>query len=59
MLLFAADQRLSRVGVFLASAGALVLSSLLAVVVGGQEARYLDARLLKGVAGIGFMALGL
>ncbi len=34
MLLFAADQRLSRIGVFLASAGALVLSSLLAVVVG-------------------------
>ena len=47
MLLFAADQHLSRVGVFLASAGALVLSSLLAVVMGGQVARYVDARVLK------------
>jgi len=59
MLLFAADQHLSRVGVFLASAGALVLSSLLAVVVGGQVAHYVDARVLKGVAGIGFLAIGL
>ena len=37
-LLFAADPRLSRLGVFIASAGALALSSLLAVVVGGQLA---------------------
>jgi|SoiMethySBSTD1v2_1073268.scaffolds.fasta_scaffold1340237_2 putative Ca2+/H+ antiporter (TMEM165/GDT1 family) len=59
MLLFAADQHLSRVGVFLASAGALVLSSLLAVVMGGQVARYVDARVLKGVAGTGFLAIGL
>jgi putative Ca2+/H+ antiporter (TMEM165/GDT1 family) len=58
MLLFAADQRLSRVGVFLASAGALVLSSCLAVVVGSQVARYVDARLCKAVAGIGFLAIG-
>ena len=58
MLLFAADPRCSGVGVFLASAGALVLSSFLAVVLGSQVARYVDARLLKGGAGIGFLALG-
>lgn len=35
-LLFAADQNTSKVGVFLASAGALVLSSFLVVVIGSQ-----------------------
>ena len=35
-LLFAADQSTNKVGVFAASAGALVLSSLIAVFVGSQ-----------------------
>lgn len=58
-LLFAADQRVSRVGVFLASSGALVLSSLLAVLVGGQLTNYLSPRVLKVAAGIGFLAIGI
>ena len=57
-LLFAADQRNSRLGVFLASSGALVLSSLIAVFLGGQLAHYLSPRLLKIAAGIGFIAIG-
>ena len=58
-LLFAADPRLSRLGVFVASAGALALSSLLAVLVGGQLANILSPRLLKGIAGAGFILIGL
>ncbi len=58
-LLFAADPRLSRLGVFVASAGALAISSLLAVLVGGQLANVLSPRLLKGIAGAGFILIGL
>jgi len=58
-LLFAADPRLSRLGVFVASAGALALSSLLAVLVGGQLSNVLSPHLLKGIAGVGFLLIGL
>ena len=57
-LLFAGDPHANRLGVFLASSGALVLSSLIAVLLGGQFAHYLSPRLLKIVAGIGFIAIG-
>lgn len=57
-LLFAADPQVSRVGVFCASAGALVLSSLLAVLIGGQLSAVVSPRVLKLVAGIGFVVIG-
>lgn len=57
-LLFAADSQISRVGVFCASAGALVLSSVLAVVVGAQLSTIVSPRILKIVAGIGFVLIG-
>ena len=57
-LLFAADPQVSRVGVFCASAGALVLSSLLAVLIGGQLSAFVSPRVLKLVAGIGFVVIG-
>ncbi len=57
-LLFAADSQVSRVGVFSASAGALVLSSLLAVLVGSQLPTFVSPRILKIVAGIGFVLIG-
>lgn len=57
-LLFAADPQMSRVGVFCASAGALVLSSLLAVLVGGQLSAVVSPRVLKLMAGIGFVVIG-
>ncbi len=57
-LLFAADQRVSRMGVFVASAGALVLSSFIAVLVGSQLSHYVSPRVLKIVAGLGFVAIG-
>lgn len=58
-LLFAAKQDSSKMGVFLASAGALVLSSLIAVLVGSQLSAYIPPRALKLVAGIGFIAIGI
>ena len=58
-LLFAAEQHVSKIGVFAASASALVLSSLLAVLVGAQLSAYVSPRLLKLIAGVGFLAIGL
>lgn len=58
-LLFAAEKDTSKMGVFLASAGALVLSSLIAVLVGSQLSSYIPPRALKLVAGIGFIAIGI
>lgn len=57
-LLFAADPQVSRVGVFCASSGALVLSSLLAVLIGGQLSALVSPQVLKLVAGIGFVVIG-
>ena len=58
-LLFAADQNVSKLGVFAASSAALVLSSLLAVLVGSQLAIYISPRVLKLVAGAGFITIGI
>jgi putative Ca2+/H+ antiporter (TMEM165/GDT1 family) len=58
-LLFAADQQTGKLGVFAASSAALVLSSLLAVLVGAQLPLYVSPRMLKLVAGGGFVAIGL
>ena len=53
-LLYAADPGTGKAGVFLAAAGALVLSTLLAVTIGSEIGRWMEPRLLKTVAGIGF-----
>ena len=58
-LLFATDAQVNKMGVFLASASALVLSSFLAVVIGDQLTAYVPIRTIKITAGIGFMAIGL
>lgn len=56
--LFATDPKLSRTGVFFASALALVLSSLIAVVFGVQISRYVSPMMLKTFAGVGFILIG-
>ena len=58
-LLFAADKGTNKVGVFVASAGALVLSSLLAVLVGAQLSAYIPPKALKVIAGLGFIGVGI
>jgi len=58
-LLFATDPQLSRVGVFVASASALTVSSLLAVLLGDQLTRLISPALLETLAGVGFLLIGM
>lgn len=57
-LLFASERTHHPFLVFLAAAGALVLATALAVLLGNYGARYLEALPLKLIAGVGFMLLG-
>ena len=57
-LLFASEGSHKPMTVFLASAGALVLSTALAVGVGTMGSKYLEFIPLKLIAGVGFIAIG-
>ena len=57
-LLYAADASHPRLTVFAAAAAALVLAAALAVVGGSLLARWVSPDLLRWVAGLGFMAVG-
>ena len=57
-LLYATDPAAGKLGVFLAAAAALVLSSALAVVVGAHAGGWVSPRVLRTVAGLGFIAIG-
>lgn len=57
-LLFAANPAVSRTGVFLAAAGALVASSALAVAVGGALPGLVAPARLRLIAGFAFVVLG-
>lgn len=57
--LYASDAANPRTTVFLASAAALVLSSLIGVVAGSFVAEHVDERLLARLAGAAFVAVGL
>ena len=56
--LYATDPAARKLGVFLAAASALVLSSALAVIVGAQAGDWISPKLLRTVAGLGFIAIG-
>ena len=58
-LVFATNPAASRVGVFVAAASALTLSTLLAVLLGGAVGAWLPPGRLRIVAGCGFIAIGL
>jgi putative Ca2+/H+ antiporter (TMEM165/GDT1 family) len=58
-LLYATEKSVSPVVVFLAAAGALVVSTLLAVLFGSTITRYMPEKTLKLVAGIAFIAVGI
>jgi putative Ca2+/H+ antiporter (TMEM165/GDT1 family) len=58
-LLYAADASHPRLTVFAAAAGALVLATALGVLAGTALAAYLDPAVLRWVAGLGFIAVGL
>lgn len=57
-VLFATDKAHHPVVVFLAAAGALVLSTAIAVALGTWGAKYLAMIPLKLIAGLGFVAIG-
>jgi putative Ca2+/H+ antiporter (TMEM165/GDT1 family) len=57
-LLFATDSAASRLGVFVAAAGALVISTLLAVTIGARVGAWLAPQMLRLAAGVGFLAIG-
>jgi putative Ca2+/H+ antiporter (TMEM165/GDT1 family) len=58
-LLYASDAAHPRVTVFAASAAALIASSALAVLAGGILAQYVDPKIVRWLAGLGFIAVGL
>lgn len=58
-LFFASNPAVSKVGVFVAAAGALVISSLLAVALGAQLGAWVPPERLRILAGVGFVAIGL
>ena len=57
--IFATDAALSRTGVLAAAAAALVVSAAIAVAAGSMLAAWLDPRLLRKAAALGFLAIGL
>ncbi|PYO50769.1 MAG: hypothetical protein DMD84_14915 [Candidatus Rokuibacteriota bacterium] len=58
-LTFAATPGAGRLGVFLAAAGALAISSLLAVLVGERLGAWIPPHYLTRAAGVAFVAIGL
>ena len=58
-MLFATDSKVSKGGVFLAAAGALVVSTLIAVVAGGVVSRFVAESTLKIAAGVAFILVGI
>lgn len=57
-LLYATDPVTGKLGVFLAAASALVLSTALAVVIGSHVGDWISPKVLKTGAGLGFIAVG-
>jgi putative Ca2+/H+ antiporter (TMEM165/GDT1 family) len=58
-MLFATDARVSRAGVFFAASAGLVVSTLLAVLVGNAASKFLGESTLKIAAGVGFILVGI
>ncbi len=56
--LYAAESHNPKLTVFVASATALVLTSALGVLAGAFLSQHLDPRILRWVAGLGFVGIG-
>ena len=57
-LLFSADRQVSKWAVFAGSALALTAAAAIGVLLGSQLERFISPKLLKTVAGVGFLANG-
>jgi putative Ca2+/H+ antiporter (TMEM165/GDT1 family) len=58
-MLFATENRAGRLGIFAASAAALVTASAIAVLAGGVISRFVPEATLRIAAGIGFILVGI
>ena len=58
-LLFSADREINKLAVFCAAAFALILSTAIAVTVGGTISNYVNKRVLTIIAGAGFIVVGI
>lgn len=58
-LLFASDGKASRLTVFASASLALVASVAIAVLVGGLVAQYVSEKMLRYIAGAGFIVIGI
>ncbi len=59
VLLFATRPEVSRVWVALAASLALVTATVIAVIVGDRLAGWINTRYLEGIAGLGFIVIGI
>ena len=57
-VLFATDREASKTVIFLAAAAALVLATALGVLAGDLLGRFINERVLRWIAGLGFVAIG-
>lgn len=57
-LLFSADRQTSKWAVFAGSALALTAAAAIGVLVGSQLERFISPKVLRTVAGVGFLAIG-
>jgi putative Ca2+/H+ antiporter (TMEM165/GDT1 family) len=58
-LLYASDASRPKWTIFAASAAALVLTSALGVLAGSLVSEYVNPKLIRWIAGVGFIAVGL
>lgn len=58
IMLFASNKEISKLTVFIATSGALVVASALGILVGSLLSEYINEKALSYVAGIGFMLIG-
>jgi putative Ca2+/H+ antiporter (TMEM165/GDT1 family) len=58
-LLYASDRAHAKLTVFAAAAGALVVTSALGVAAGSVLAQWLNPKVMRWAAGLGFIAVGL
>ena len=57
-LLYASDASHPRMTVFAASAAALIATSAIAVLAGSVVAEYVDPKIIRWIAGLGFVGVG-
>lgn len=59
IILFSTDRDINKVAVFISASLAMSVATLIAVLVGSVMGEHISQRILKIVAGIGFVAIGI